>query len=355
MFPVFARQEIFPSHAPLGITPLAQAQLLASLLEGRVAHQVSECAREGSLDLDLSELKLTALPAALAHLPYLHCLDVNRNELQMGALLESPLLHAGALPELRSLSANDNALVGALPEGLGSLAPCLEELSLAGNLITALPPAAGALGRLEWVSLASNRIRELPGEVVGAWGCLRYLDLRNNLLTALPPELARCATLEELHVSGNALTALPEAWAAPSRLAVLSAAGNALVELPVGLDAATELETVDFSGNKLTVLPGEVVQAWVHLRELYISANALGFLPEQLGQLQELEVLAAAGNQLTALPPQMGNCTALRELYLGGNKALSALPEGSEKWTELQTLNLRLCKFKTLPLCVYAV
>jgi hypothetical protein len=79
--------------------------------------------------LDLSELKPTALPAALAHLPYLHCLDVNRNELQMGALLESPLLHAGALPELRSLSANDNALVGALPEGLGSLAPCLDAIA----------------------------------------------------------------------------------------------------------------------------------------------------------------------------------------------------------------------------------
>jgi len=351
LFPVFPRQQPLPSHAQLGITPLASAQLLARALGARVEHAVSECQREGSLDLDLAELGLSELPAAaLARVPWLHVLELSRNELQAGALLGSGgALRAAALPELRSLSACHNALVGPLPPGLGALAPCLEELSLEGNLITALPAEAAALASLQWVSLASNRLRELPGGVLGAWAALRYLDLRSNQLAALPPELACCASLEELHVSGNALVALPEVWQAP-RLAVLCAAQNALVELPTGLAACAALEAVDLSANKLTVLPGEVVEGWPCLRELYLSANALAFLPEQLGQLQGLEVLAAGGNQLTALPGSLGRCAALRELYLGGNKGLASLPEGVEGWAGLHTLSLRACKFKTLPL-----
>jgi leucine-rich repeat protein SHOC2 len=350
LFPVFARQDQRPAHQALGITPLSSLQALQRASEGRLAHALSECLREGSLELDLAELRLCALPASLSRVPWLHVLDVSRNELQCGALLGAAALHGAALPELRSLSACHNALVGPLPPGLGELAPCLEELSLEGNLISAIPQEGAQLRALQWVSLASNRLRELPGAVVGAWAQLRHLDLRGNLLAALPQELAlRCTALEELHLSGNALGALPEVWATP-RLAVLCAAQNALVELPTGLASCAALETVDLSCNKLTILPGEVLAGWPRLRELCVSGNALSFLPEQLGQLQELEVLAAAGNQLAALPSTLGRCTLLRELYLSGNKALAALPEGAEQWTGLHTLSLRQCKFKTLPL-----
>jgi Leucine-rich repeat (LRR) protein len=121
-----------------------------------VEHAASECLREGRLELDLAELQLRELPAgALARLPWLHVLDLSRNELQAEALFGgggggggggATALHAAALPDLRSLSACHNALVGPLPPGLGALAPCLEELSLEGNLITALPAEAAALG-----------------------------------------------------------------------------------------------------------------------------------------------------------------------------------------------------------------
>ncbi len=351
LFPAFPRQELRPGHAALGITPLAHAQLLARALAARVERAASDCQREGHLELDLAELQLRELPAALlAQLPWLQVLDLSRNELQSGALFGGGgALRAAALPELRSLSACHNALVGPLPPGLGALAPCLEELSLEGNLITAVPQACAALAALQWVSLASNRLTELPGGVVGAWAALRHLDLRGNQLAALPPELARCALLEELHLTGNALTALPEEWQAP-RLAVLCAGQNALAELPTGLAACRALQVLDVSGNRLTVLPGEVVEGWPRLRELFCSGNALAFLPEQLGQLGELEVLAAAGNQLTALPGGLRGCSALRELYLGGNKGLAALPEGVAAWAGLHTLSLRACRFKTLPL-----
>ena len=346
---MYARQDLTPGHTALGITPLSSQGLLASALAARTAHAVSEAVREGRLDIDLAEQGLSEVPS-LAAVPWLHVVNLDRNELQMAALLGRATLQAEALPELRSLSACHNALVGALPAAIGSLAPCLEELALAGNLISSpLPSSLCSLVNLEWVSLASNRIAELPGGVLAAWPRLRHLDLRSNLLQQLPPEVAQLPLLEELHLSGNALAALPEAWATPA-LAVLSAAANALLELPTGLAAAAALQVVDLSANKLTVLPGEILEGWPQLQELYVSANALAFLPEQLGQLAGLEVLAAAGNQLAALPEGLARCTALRELYLAGNKGLSSLPEGSQQWQQLQTLSIKMCKFKTLPL-----
>lgn len=337
-------------NAALGVSSLEEESFLALCMQNQMEFRVSNCLREGHLELDLSQLELSELPGpSLSALPWLQVIDLNRNDLQVHSLSSGLLSHA-TLPELRSLSLNHNAFVGPLPGTLGDLAPCLEELSLEGNLITQVPATLGALSRLEWVSLANNRLAEFPGAVLSGWGgSLRHLDLRCNQLVSLPSELGECKALEELYVSDCLLASLPDTIGGCTNLVVLAAARNALVALPPSLALCQSLQCLDLTNNQLGALPGELVEGWPELRELLLSNNALPALPEQMGTLSQLEVLAASNNLLTSLPQSLGECRALKELYLQANKALSTLPESVEGWKSLNTIILKMCKFKTLP------
>ena len=348
-FPSSSRQAHIGGNAALGITPLAVQQRAAAALSGMLDFRVSDCLREGHLELDLANLGLTEPPtAALSRVPWLHVLDVSGNELAGGAL---EALGRSALPALKCLSACGNLICGPLPACVGSFAPGLEELALDNNRITELPPSAAGLRELQWLSLAGNALApSLPGPLLAAWsGALRHLDLRGNQLAALPPELGDCAALEALFVGDNRLEALPETLGGAAALRLLSAPRNALVELPTGLAGCARLRLLDLSENKLTVVPGEVLEPLAELRELLLSSNALVMLPEQIGACRALEVLAVANNQLAELPPSLGALAGLRELYAQGNKALAALPEEMAACTQLRTLSLRFCKLKTLP------
>ena len=350
--PTHTRQQFLSAHPALGLTALPSQLREARALSDLVDFRVSDCLRDGHLELDLAHCGLTSPPsAALARVPWLHVLDVSGNELDGGAL--AALGHA-ALPALKCLSARGNLICGPLPASVGSLAPGLEELALDNNRITSLPPSAAGLRALQWLSLAGNALApSVPGPLLAAWsGTLRHLDLRGNALTSLPPELGDCAALETLFVCDNALEALPEALGGATALRLLSAARNAIVELPTGLAACARLEVLDLCDNKLTVVPGEVLEPLGKLRELLLSNNALVMLPEQVSACKALEVLAVANNQLSELPAALGELAALRELYAQGNKALAALPETLAACTHLRALGLRYCKVKTLPTCV---
>jgi len=337
----------------LGLTTLEELRVIKSALGAQVSARFGECVGEGLLELDLAELELDELPDELRGIPWLHVIDLNGNELRMDSLRAS-LLSKSVLPELRSASLKFNCLVGPLPTELGELSPHMEELSFEGNLISHVPESLGRLSRLEWLCLANNRLLDLPGSVFTAWSeSLKHLDLRGNLLTSIPAELGACGALEVLLVSDCLLSHLPETLGGCTSLAVLAAARNALTEIPTTLVNCGALEVVDLTANKLTILPGEVVVGWRGLKELLVSNNALLALPEETGTLSQLEILAASNNQLSSLPSTLGNCTALRELYLQANKSLNALPEAIGGWAHLHTLILKACKFKTLPLFVF--
>jgi len=352
--PFHSRQTHVAGNPSLGLTPLCVAQREAANLAAMVEFRVSECLREGHLELDLARMGLLEAPAgALSRVPWLHVLDVSGNELAGEALAA---LSRSALPALKCLSACGNLICGPLPASVGSLAPGLEELALDNNRLTSLPASMAGLRELQWLSLAGNALApSLPGPLLAAWsGALRHLDLRGNQLTSLPPELGDCAALEALFLGDNQLEGLPETLGGAAALRLLSAPRNAIVELPTGLAGCAALRVLDLCENKLTVVPGEVLEPLRELRELLLSGNALVMLPEQVGACSALEVLAVANNQLSELPAALGALGALRELYAQGNKALAALPEAMGACTQLRTLSLRFCKIKGLPSCVIA-
>ena len=60
----------------------------------------------------------------------------------------------------------------------------------------------------------------------------------------------------------------------------------------------------------------------------YYEPDRLKFksLPTAIGNLTDLQTLTIKGSRLSSLPPETGNLTQMRELHLGKNAAITALP-----------------------------
>lgn len=335
----------------MGLEPPGAVTARLAAATATAAALVDDALVRAAPALDFSGLGLEALPPSLAVCAaWLQHLDLSGCALTLGDLY--PL---GGLTALVTLSLADNLLAG-VPAELGRLLPpCLEELELDGNALTALPPELGALSGLVWLSTARNRLTALAPEAVAGWPRLAYLNLRANDLTSLPPGLGdACPLLEELHVGHNALTALPLSLARCARLAALHAPHNALVGELLAVEAAPvaddgggdvastppaetptacwwpQLVQLDVSGNAgLSALPDAAVAGATRLTHLLAAGTTLTAVPPSLGAAAagSLRVLSLAGNaRLAALPPSLGALRALEEVHLGGCRALAALP-----------------------------
>ncbi len=254
--------------------------------------RIREAADQGADSLDLSDLGLTEIPAAVFTLRSLRGLDLSNNPL------------------------------GRLPEAIGELS-LLEVLDLEGIGLANLPDAIGQLSQLRRLSVSRNQLVALP-ETIGQLIQLESLYVWSNQLTALPPAVGRLTALQRLIVSDNPLGALPEAIGQLTQLKFFYAWSTWLSALPDSIGNLAQLQHLNVSGNALNALPA-AIGGLNQLRQLDLSDNSLNALPETLGQLAQLEQLDVSHNQLTTLPDAIAALPALRDLDLSDN-ALTTLP-----------------------------
>jgi internalin A len=213
-------------------------------------------------------------------------------------------------------------LLTRLPESLGRL-DRLRGLDLADNQLSVLPTSIGRLKRLERLSLAGNRLKFVPDELSQLSGLTR-LSLANNELTALPESLGCLDGLRELSLARNTLDCLPASLGGLSSLEFLFVSQNRLLGLPDSAVSLASLEVLDASRNLLVSLP-ETIGGLENLRNLSVGWNGLESLPESIGQLTSLERLHAESNLLTAVPASLGRLPALKQVSLEGNPLNSTL------------------------------
>ena len=155
------------------------------------------------IELDLSGLRLTYLPAELGQLTSLQRLYLDTNQ-----LTQIPL-ELGQLTNLQWLYLSDNQLTQ-IPVELGQLTN-LQRLYLYTNQLTQIPVELGQLIDLQWLYLSSNQLTQIPREL-GQLTNLQTIDLGTNQLTQIPVELGQLTNLQELYVNDNSdlLTPPPE-------------------------------------------------------------------------------------------------------------------------------------------------
>jgi len=277
--------------------------------------RIRHAAETGATELDLSWLRLTALPPEIGQLTRLQSLDLGGNQLT------------------------------ALPPEIGQLIK-LQTLNLRANQLITLPPEIGQLTSLQTMNLRANQLTTLPPEI-GQLTSLQTLDLSYNRLTALLPEMWRLPRLVKLDISGNSLPELPPELWQKSDWEELGLAGLNLTTLPPEIGRLTNLQTLNLSYNRLTALPPEIGQL-TSLQSLNLWDNYLAALPSKIGRLTSLQSLCLIENYLTTLPPEIGRLTSLQRLYLMNNR-LTALPPEIGRLTSLQTLDLSYNRLTALP------
>src|SRR5271165_3407521 len=291
--------------------------------------RIEEARESGAWKLDLSELKLSALPEAIGQLSQLHELSLSGNRLN--TLPEA----IGQLSQLRKLYLHNNQL-STLSEAIGQLSQ-LHELSLSGNQLNTLPEAIGQLSQLQLLYLSGNQLSTLP-EAISQLSQLRLLYLSGNQLSTLPEAISQLSQLQQLGVYGNQLSTLPEAIGQLSHLQQLDLSRNQLSTLPEAIGQLSQLQQLDLHNNQLSTLP-EAIGQLSQLKELSLSGNRLSTLPEAIGQLSQLQWLDLSRNELSTLPKTIGQLSQLHVLNLSYNE-LSTLPEAAQRLERLNRLFL---------------
>ena len=205
----------------------------------------------------------------------------------------------------------------------------LRSLRLDQNYIQRLPGNvfSNTLIDLETLSLASNRMRELPFNLFHSLYNLIHLDLGINLITDIPVDLFQnLHRLHTLNVSSNNIVSLPvKAFIPLFWLEWLDLSNNKLRELPGKVFQDTDLEWLYLDNNKLENLPYDSFHRERLYHELFIvdlSYNRLQSFPQSLFQsLYVLWFLKMHNNELSYLPENsFSNCTGLATLHLNNNK-----------------------------------
>ncbi|MDJ0580613.1 COR domain-containing protein [Crocosphaera sp.] len=215
-----------------------------------------------------------------------------------------------------------------------------------GNNITFLPKEIGQLTSLQLLDISGNQLTEIP-VVIGQLTSLQRLKLCENKLIEIPSIIGQLTSLQELKLSGNQLTEIPVVIGQLTSLQVLDLGGNQLTEIPVEIGQLTSLQQLDIWDNQLTEIPAEIGQL-TSLQQLDLRLNKLTEIPVEIAQLTSLQQLYLWDNQLTEIPAEIGQLTSLQQLHLGYNK-ITEIPVEIAQLTSLQILELGYNKITEIP------
>ncbi|OWZ10272.1 putative LRR protein [Phytophthora megakarya] len=272
----------------------------------------------------------------------------------VSALIESELQHLRVLQAptglVRWLQSDES-----INARLGCTLVQLRELTLSGQILTAIPDFVASLQELQILDLHDNRLATISSKL-GTMKTIRRLNLSDNLLHdasfAQTDEMwSQLEVLSELSLSGNKLTSLPSALVAIPFLNTLDLSRNSLriirgevVKLWKG---RSYLSTLDLHANSLTALPEEIQVLFGALRRLFLHQNYLASLPSTISELIKLEELTLSQNQLARTQKTLNN--SLTRVDVRGNRLRSVVD-----WTPLvlancQALHLQNNSLRELP------
>jgi Leucine-rich repeat (LRR) protein len=189
--------------------------------------------------LNLSDNKLSVLPACIGQFRQLKMLNISNNR------ISSLPVEMGSMSKLETLHAANNQLTS-LPATVTQLS-ALKEVSLAGNQLRVFPVQLCALKNLNVLDLSHNRLVEVPSSVKDL--NVIELNLSQNQISQLSESIAQCPRLKVLRAEENCLElrSFTPTFFRTSHISLLALEGNVFDEKSLrsleGYDAYMERYT----------------------------------------------------------------------------------------------------------------
>lgn len=150
--------------------------------------------------------------------------------------------------------------------------------------------------------------------------------------------LVDAPALEELDFFYIPLEGILDSIPLLSNLSVLNLRGGSIRALPAGFSQLSRLRSLSLSDNLIEVLP-DWLWTLTDLESLDIAYNQLGMVPSGIGKLRNLLSVSLRANQLDALPNTISNLTQLRSLNLSDN-LFASIPSSLFNVETLERLDL---------------
>ncbi|EYC34364.1 hypothetical protein Y032_0001g38 [Ancylostoma ceylanicum] len=314
-------------------------------------------------ELDLSYNQISSVhPGAFEGISQIKTLDLSYNLI---AFIARGTLKNLA-KNLERLNLEEN-IFHALPEALVDLRN-LTHLNLNGNKLTKLNEEMieGLKDALVELSLAYNRLKMVPTNILNGMRRLQHLDLSKNSIKSLH-RLAfgtfdgTGTSLIHLNLAGNQLKVIedPGVFLYMTSLAYLDLSYNQLDEIePKTFEKLPGLERLYLQNNKLKRLPLHTSQRMQNLRQLNLDNNEIKELPDHLlTSTPHLEHLSIAGNRIHSINDRVfhsSSSKALKSLNLAGNQISSISSRAFQHMDKLQVLKLNNNRIRTIDPAVFA-
>ncbi len=220
-----------------------------------------------------------------------------------------------SLTSLEELYVNTAMLMGAMPDGIGSLSN-LKVLNLNGiKNMTSLPEDLTSLSKLEEFYIA-------------------YCEKINSL----PSDIGSLTNLRIFHAKGSSFTSLPESFNSLKKLEIVKMSSMQIQgNIDKLFNGMSNMVLLHLDGNQFTGTL-EWLTSMKNLKELLLSGNQIG------GELRiedmltpNIEVLMLSGNSVEGTLKGIGNLKELHTIDVSSCKLTGEIP------AELGDLNLLTC------------
>ncbi|CAB9529383.1 LRR receptor-like serine threonine-protein kinase At4g08850-like [Seminavis robusta] len=273
-------------------------------LTGELPESVGELG-DSVFHLDLSENQFSGkLPTSLGQLSATRLLYLHKNKFHGKIPVE-----LGHLPKIEYLYLGNNELSGEVPMDLLAKIATVKDLRLNdnGGLSGTVPPEIESLHRLEFLSLAGNKMHGQLPDVFERLHYLVDLDVSNNKISgSLPASIGKATLLENLRLEHNEIgSTIPATWL-----------------------TLTNLVTLALHNNKLKGPIPQSISDMVKLKDLLLNNNPLtGTIPQQLGQLKHIVNVSLHETDLTGeLPSSFQDLYTLESLRMQKTKLTGEVP-----------------------------
>ncbi|CAI7794646.1 unnamed protein product [Closterium sp. NIES-54] len=230
-----------------------------------------------------------------------------------------------------------------LPDSIGEVLPCLQELSISGQSFRDLTDHFTSLTCLESLTISSCPLFTLP-ENFGNLPALKALVLQELPLCHLPASFTRLASLESFCLLDcMGVEKLPAGFGNLTALQTLSLAWLMKLDLPEDLGGLTNLQIFHLTKNREEQLPASFTQL-ASLTKLELDRCAIAELPASMAEmtnLQELRIQKCPA--IKELPECVTALTSLQVLRVHECRHLSSVPRRLDSLTRLKQLELRGC------------